>query len=160
MIFGLGDSLSAQMSTFLPAAETSQVESPAELASDAALSALLDAMKQAIATRCNSTDMANPCIAAGLAQYQQAVGAALVSCQGSSTHIDFNNCVRAALTASPSAVAAASTSTSTSTSSSTASTCKMSILPSLNICDTYIILGGAAVAVLILLGMGSKKGQG
>jgi len=47
-----------------------------------------------------------------------------------------------------------------STSGSTSSTCKMSILPSLNICDTYIILGGAAVAVLILLSMGSKKGQG
>ena len=42
----------------------------------------------------------------------------------------------------------------------TSSTCKMAIFPSLGICDTYIILGGAAVAVLILLSMGSKKGQG
>jgi hypothetical protein len=152
MIFGLGDSAGTPSSTILPVPAMSAVESPAELASDAAVSALVEAMKQAIATRCNSTDTTNPCVAAGLAQFEQVVGAATFSCQNAANSIAMNNCILAALNAANTS----GTPTSTPTPGSTADTCKMSILPSLKICDTYILIGGAVIAGLLIVGTMSK----
>jgi hypothetical protein len=46
-----------------------------------------------------------------------------------------------------------STTASGTPTTAASSTCKMSILPKLNICDTYIFIGGAVVGLFVMVGL-------